>query len=163
MGRNGVLGEFGEHHALFGASLDFTDEAGDRAVKLFLLGERVAAAGAVGFRFVDGQRQEEVGLPLVAAHHRVEGVRLRAESVDQIRRGTWGRPSVVDPGPECFGKRGSGAVGFMARSTAATTLASEDSKRCPYRSTVVVIDSGPSRAWVTGSGTLPAICQVAWV
>ena len=54
---------------------------------------------------------------------------------DRGLAGHRGRTPVVDTGPDCFGERGSGVVGFMAHSTAATASASEDSKRCPYRST----------------------------
>ncbi len=83
MGGYRVLGELREDHAFLGAVLDLADEAGDGAVELFLLGECVAVAGAVGIGLVDGERQEEVRFLLVARHHRVQGVRLRAGSVDQ--------------------------------------------------------------------------------
>lgn len=60
VGRNGVLREFGEDHALLGAALDLAEKAGYGTAKLFLLGERVAATSPVIVGLVDAQRQ--VGL-----------------------------------------------------------------------------------------------------
>ncbi|MFE3829137.1 hypothetical protein [Streptomyces sp. NPDC059092] len=113
MGRDGFTRPFGEDHALLGAVLDLADEVSDGAVKLLLLAERLAAAGAVGVDLVGRQRQEEVALFLVAAHHRVQGVRLGAgaEARAVLHRG--GRVLGDRPGNHA-GWRTAEITGFSA-------------------------------------------------